>query len=149
MKQIKIINGIYGYHVSENVVEPKTVSDAAFFVSDEEAARLVELKVAKYIDEAEITEVAPVQQPEDTEADSKDTAIEADDASQPEPDTLTYSESMKLDDLKKVAIEAGASKAKVKKMRTKKEVISAIEAAVEKASAKQDKAPDIDAADFV
>lgn len=148
MKQIKIINGIYGYHVSENVVEPKTAGDAAFFVADEEAARLVELKVAKYIEEAHTDEVAPVQ-PEKTESKSEDAAIEAEIPSQPEPDGLSYSENMKLDDLKKIAIEAGASKAKVKKMRTKKEVISAIEAAVEKASAKQEALPEIDAADFV
>lgn len=146
MKLVHIINGIYGYHISEAVVEPKTVKDAPFFVSDEEGERLIGLGVAELVTEAETAEVAPVQPTAET---SEETACK-EDAPQTKPETLGYSRNMKLDDLKKVAIDAGASKTKVKKMRSKDEVISAIEAAVEKANAKnEDSVPQIGAADFV
>lgn len=143
--KVKIINGIYGMRTSANTVEPKTVNDAPFLVSDEEGARLIGLGVAKQVEEAETSQVAPVQL-----AESKSDVITTDKALQPESEMPKYSENMKLDDLKKVAIEAGASKAKVKKMRTKKEVIDAIESAAKKAQDKatSEAAPQISAADF-
>ncbi len=143
MTLIKIINGIYGYHINEAVVEPKTARDPAFYVDDKEAERLVELKVARIIEPD--PEVAPVQPEDVTEDDETESGADAFE----ESDKADYNENMKLDDLKKVAIDAGASKNKVKKMRTKKEVIVAIEAAREKSEGKQENAPVFEAADFV
>lgn len=143
MTLIKIINGIYGYHINEAVVEPKTASDPAFYVDDKEAERLVELNVARIIEPD--PEVAPVQPDDVAENDEAESGTEAFE----ESDKADFNESMKLDDLKKIAIDAGASKNKVKKMRTKKEVIAAIEAAQEKAAGKQEALPQVDAADFV
>ncbi len=147
MAKIKVINGIYGLRVSEALVEPKTVNDADFEVDNKEAERLVGLGIAEYVNEADhkevdpdTEEVAPVQQ-ECSEGNATDAEIA------PHTEAL-YSENMKLDELKKIAIDSGASKAKVKKMRTKKEVMSAIDAAVEKANAKQESLPEIGAADF-
>lgn len=52
MKTIKIISGIYGYRpAGSKVIEPKRAGDPAFQVEDAEAARLVSLKVAAYVDE--------------------------------------------------------------------------------------------------
>ena len=47
MKLIKIINGTYGFRPQPNVVELKDAGDAPFEVDDKEAARLVDLGVAK------------------------------------------------------------------------------------------------------
>ena len=53
MKTIKIISGIYGYRpAGSKVIEPKRAGDPAFQVEDAEAARLVSLKVAAYVDVA-------------------------------------------------------------------------------------------------
>ena len=155
MKLIKVINGIYGYRPNGgNAVEPKTCTDPAFFVSDEEAERLVDMKVARYAHPSEETAVAPVQHPESDLLTSDpyegDVSEEDTDGEEMAGDTVTdYNESMKLDDLKKIAIDAGASKNKIRKMRTKKEVIVAIEAAREKSAGKQENAPVFEAADFV
>lgn len=143
MTLIKIINGIYGYHINEAVVEPKTARDPAFLVDDKEAERLVELKVARIV--GPDLKVAPVQPEDVTEDDETESGTDAFEKS----DKADYNENMKLDDLKKVAIDAGASKNKVKKMRTKKEVIAAIEATQEKAAGNQEALPQVDAADFV
>ena len=54
MKLIKIINGTYGYRPEKSkCVEPKQAGDPPFEVSDEEARRLVALKVAAYVAEIE------------------------------------------------------------------------------------------------
>ena len=52
MKQIKIINGTYGFRPQPHVVERKNADDAPFFVEDAEADRLVALKVAVIVDGA-------------------------------------------------------------------------------------------------
>lgn len=46
MKLIKIINGTYGFRPQPYVVELKDAGDPPFEVSDEEAARLIDLGVA-------------------------------------------------------------------------------------------------------
>lgn len=148
--RIKIINGIYGLRVREGLVEPKTVNDAPFLVSDEEGARLIGLGVARQAEEAaENKEVAPVQ-PTATET-VKDvvTITSSRDVQQLKSDVvIKYSENMKLDELKKIAVEVGASKAKVKNMRTKKEVIEVIEKKL-RSKTSEDIEPQISAADFV
>lgn len=51
MKRIKIIHGTYGHRVGGNgVLRPKTVNDAPFEVTDDEAKRLVEMQVAVLAD---------------------------------------------------------------------------------------------------
>lgn len=142
MKKIRIINGVYCCRISEGVTERKTPDDPAFEVVDEEAERLVGLKVAEYEDQVEDldTDTAPKSSP--------DKAADTNNSLRPETDS-SYDDSMKFDELKKIAREYGISKARLHKMRSKREVISAIDAAVEKASSKNEEAPKIGAANFV
>ena len=142
MKRIRIINGVYCCRISEGVTERKTPDDPAFEVVDEEAERLVGLKVAEYEDQVEDldTDTAPKSSP--------DKASDTNNSLRPETDS-SYDDSMKFDELKKIAREYGISKARLHKMRSKREVISAIDAAVEKASSKNEEAPKIGAANFV
>ena len=142
MKKIRIINGVYCCRISEGVTERKTPDDPAFEVADEEAERLVGLKVAEYEDQVEDldTDTAPKSSP--------DKAADTNNSLRPETDS-SYDDSMKFDELKKIAREYGISKARLHKMRSKREVISAIDAAVEKASSKNEEAPKIGAANFV
>ena len=142
MKKIRIINGVYCCRISEGVTERKTPDDPAFEVADEEAERLVGLKVAEYEDQVEDldTDTAPKSSP--------DKAADTNNSMRPETDS-SYDDSMKFDELKKIAREYGISKARLHKMRSKREVISAIDAAVEKASSKNEEAPKIGAANFV
>ncbi len=145
MKKIRIINGVYCCRISEGVTERKTPDDPAFEVADEEAERLVGLKVAEYEDQVEDldTDTAPKSSP--------DKAADTNNSMRPETDSSysSYDDSMKFDELKKIAREYGISKARLHKMRSKREVISAIDAAVEKASSKNEEAPKIGAANFV
>ena len=142
MKKIRIINGVYCCRISEGVTERKTPDDPAFEVADEEAVRLVGLKVAEYEDQVEDfgLDTAPKSSP--------DKAADTNNSLRPETDS-SYDDSMKFDELKKIAREYGISKARLHKMRSKREVISAIDAAVEKASSKNEEAPKIGAANFV
>ena len=142
MKRIRIINGVYCCRISEGVTERKTPDDPAFEVADEEAERLVGLKVAEYEDQVEDldTDTVPKSSP--------DKAADTNNSMRPETDS-SYDDSMKFDELKKIAREYGISKARLHKMRSKREVISAIDAAVEKASSKNEEAPKIGAANFV
>lgn len=54
---VKIIRGTYGYVDSNGIPQPKTSKDAPISLSKEEEARLVELGVAEYVDEAVTTEI--------------------------------------------------------------------------------------------
>lgn len=105
MKKIKIINGTYGFRPEPHVIEPKTADDAPFLVEDAEADRLVSLGVAAIVDE-----VAAVDPP----------------AGDP-GSALVYNEEMKLDELKGVAREVGATEDELKPLRSKKEVIALID----------------------
>ena len=142
MKKIRIINGVYCCRISEGVTERKTPDDPAFEVADEEAERLVGLKFAEYEDQVKDlgTDTAPKSSP--------DKAADTNNSMRPETDS-SYDDSMKFDELKKIAREYGISKARLHKMRSKREVISAIDAAVDKASSKNEEAPKIGAANFV
>ncbi len=52
MRTIRIISGVYGHRpAGSKFVEPKRAGDLPFLVEDEQAARLVALKVAVYADE--------------------------------------------------------------------------------------------------
>ena len=145
MKKVKLINGVYGRRVSESVVERMTVYDPAFDVSDEEAERLVGLNVARY---AESEDCSEEHSSDSVAIPVTDTTPVPDEPSQPET-ASTYNDSMKFDELKKIAREHGISKAKLHKMRSKREVIAAIDGAVEKASSRKEEAPQIGAANFI
>ena len=137
MKQIKIINGTYGFRPQPHVVEPKTADDEPFFVEDQEAERLVGLKVAVIVDGAAAPAADPVQM--DPESDDQD--------------ALVYNEDMKLDELKDVARSVGATDDELKSLRSKKEVIALIDEIVAEEGAADladpEDAPEVGAADPV
>ena len=139
MKQIKIINGTYGFRTEPHVVEPKTADDAPFLVEDAEAARLVALKVAAIVDGAAAPAADPAQQ----------------DPASNDQDALVYNEDMKLDELKEVARSVGATEDELKGLRSKKDVIALIDEIVaEEGDADltgedSEDAPDVGAADPV
>lgn len=106
MKKIRITNGTYGYRPNGGyVVEPKNAESAPFEVEDAEADRLVARGVAAIIE---------------------DTAAVDPPAGDP-GNALVYNEEMKLDDLKDVAREVGATEDELKPLRSKKEVIALID----------------------
>ncbi len=61
MVNIVIIKGTYGYKPQKGIVEPKCVNDPPFPVTEEEAERLIGLKVAKYADISSKAPVVPVK----------------------------------------------------------------------------------------
>ena len=115
MKQIKIINGTYGFRPQPHVVERKNADDAPFFVEDAEADRLVALKVAVIVDGAAAPAADPVQMDPETD----------------DQEALVYNEDMKLDELKDVARSVGATEDELKSLRSKKDVIALINEIVE------------------
>ena len=139
MKQIKIINGTYGFRPQPNVVERKNADDAPFFVEDAEADRLVALKVAVIVDGAAAPAADPVQMDPETD----------------DQEALVYNEDMKLDELKDVARSVGATEDELKSLRSKKDVIALINEIVEgegEADTEDEDpedAPDVSAADPV
>lgn len=56
MKEIKIINGVYGHRPDGGFVVPVSTSDGTIEVSDEEAARLVKLGVAAMVSSEDIAD---------------------------------------------------------------------------------------------
>lgn len=62
MRTIRIVNGVFGHRPEgSKYIEPKQAGDPPFSVDDKQAARLVALKVAVYVDEEKnlpFTEVA-------------------------------------------------------------------------------------------
>lgn len=74
MRKIKIISGVYGYRpVGSKYVEPKRAGDPPFMIEDEKAARLVDLKVAVYVDDiTPVKEVATgnIDNEDDNEVDN-------------------------------------------------------------------------------
>lgn len=139
MKQIKIINGTYGFRPEPHVVDPKTADDAPFLVEDAEAARLVALKVAAIVDGAAAPAADPAKQ----------------DPASDDQDALVYNEDMKLDELKEVARSVGATEDELKSLRSKKDVIALIdeilgeEGGNEPAEEDPEDAPEVGAADPV
>jgi len=138
MKQIKIINGTYGFRPNPPAVEPKTPDDGPFFVEDAEADRLVALKVAVIVD--------------GTAAPAADPAMQ--DPAPDDQDALVYNEDMKLDELKDVARSVGATEDELKSLRSKKDVIALIDEIVNEEGdadldADPEDAPDVGAADPV
>lgn len=138
MKQIKIINGTYGFRPNPPAVEPKTPDDEPFFVEDAEADRLVALKVAVIVDGTAAPAADPT--PQDPAPDNQD--------------ALVYNEDMKLDELKDVARSVGATEDELKSLRSKKDVIALIDEIVNEEGdadldADPEDAPDVGAADPV
>lgn len=123
MKQIIIINGVYGYRPNGGqLVEPKRAGDPAFEVSDEEAARLVAMKVAKIVEIEAKNSITGEQQPAATHTPAKGEEGGSD-AKLP-----TYDESMKLEQLKEIAKVYGVDDETVAGLRTKKAAVGAIDA---------------------
>lgn len=124
--KIQIISGTYGLRVNGYTVIRKTPDDPPFDVSDDEAARLVKLRVARIVGNPPVE--TPVEEP--VQPDPVEEPVQPD----PEKDedgeiTETppaYSESMKLAELKEVAAAYGVDASKAK---SKAEVIALIEAA--------------------
>jgi len=139
MKQIKIINGTYGFRPNPPAVEPKTPDDGPFFVEDAEADRLVTLKVAVIVDGTAAPAADPAPQ----------------DPAPADQDTLVYNEDMKLDELKDVARSVGATEDELKSLRSKKDVIALIneivagEGEADTEDEDPEDAPDVSAADPV
>lgn len=138
MKQIKIINGTYGFRPNPPAVEPKTPDDGPFFVEDAEADRLVAMKVAVIADGTAAPAADPA--PQDPAPDDQD--------------ALVYNEDMKLDELKDVARSVGATEDELKSLRSKKDVIALIDEIVNEEGdadidADPEDAPDVGAADPV
>lgn len=108
MRTIKIINGVFGYRPEgSRYIEPKQAGDPPFSVDDKQAARLVALKVAVYVDEDNIlpnTGVATANnEQEDIEA--VDNITEEKESLQGEimtPERPVYSTDMKVAELREV-----------------------------------------------
>ena len=56
MKKVKIINGIYGYRPDKGYVMPVSPADGPITLSDEEAARLVNLGVAAVVENGDLAD---------------------------------------------------------------------------------------------
>lgn len=109
MKRIIIINGTYGYRPTGTYVEAKSAGDPPFSAADTEADRLIGMGIARLADTVD----APA-------------AEEGPDGTEPTSDKLPeYSEKMKLTELKEIATAYGVDPSS---MKSKKEVIEAIEA---------------------
>jgi len=111
MKQIIIINGVYGHNPDGVSVEAKKAGDPPFSVSDAEAARLVGMGVAQISEKASVNK--PAVQPETQN-------VEA-------PESQNDYNAMKAADLRQLAISHGMSADDVKALKTKKDVIKALE----------------------
>jgi hypothetical protein len=105
MKRIRIINGTYGHRSTGGVVEPKQAGDQPFEVSDVEASRLVDLKIAVIIDSAANENTVGSGLP-------------------------AYDETMKLEQLKEIARIYGLDDEALTGLKSKKAVVAAIDAKV-------------------
>ncbi len=159
MKQIKIINGTYGFRPSPSVVELKNSRDPAFSVDDAEADRLVAMGVASFAGAdtdpatvAEFTDPDDLEDPNGADGDTEDP--EGGDTEDPgaDPVPLVYNEDMKLDELKDVARNVGATEDELDALRYKKDVIALIDQIIAEAgtgSEDPEGGPEVGAADPV
>lgn len=124
MKQIKIISGTYGFRPEPAVVEAKTPESPAFFVEDQEAARLVGLGVAQYVNELGWKQEAdPAPQTDELQEEQSDDTQEPEKAAgHLDAEDL---EKWNYNDLKKLAAEMGVNP----EGKTKADYIAAIVAA--------------------
>ena len=119
---IKIIKGSYGMKVGKSVVRIDAGAAPIELDKDKED-RLVRIGVAEYVDEkAETPAADPEATPEATNNDGET------DESENVDELPEYSEDMKLDELKKIAEAYGVD---ASGLRSKKDVIAAIEEAKE------------------
>ena len=123
---IKIIKGSYGMRVKKSIVAVPAGSDP-IKLSKEKEERLVRLGVAVYVTEQDDANDLPDVDADDTQGDANVDELPK------------YNEEMKLSELKEIAKKYGID---ASSMRSKKEVIEAIEAA-------RNELPDVDAADLV
>jgi len=112
---IKIISGTYGYRSKNGGIEAKTTKSAPFSLPDKEEKRMVERGVAEYVTDGP---VLPVDE------------TPKDDSTQP-----VHNKGMKLAELQAVAESYGVD---TSKMRTKDEVIAAIDAVIAEKGAGND-----------
>lgn len=119
---IKIVKGVYGKR-DGNVITPVTEADGPFCLDADKEKRLVDLGVAVYVTEQDDV----VEQPGEGSDETQDDEIV--------DEFPEYNEEMKLSELKDVAKVYGID---ASSMRSKKEVIEAIDAA-------RDELPDVDA----
>ena len=119
---IKIIKGSYGMRVKKSIV-PVTADSEPIELSPEKEERLVRLEVAVYVDKNDNASA----QLHDGNDDAQDDEIV--------DEFPEYNEDMKLSELKEIAKVYGID---ASSMRSKKEVIEAIDAA-------RDELPDVDA----
>lgn len=126
MVLVKIINGIYGYRpAGRSVVIPTTPKDPPIGVDEAEAERLVELGVARYVNERPAIAVAadvatPLTAEEtDNSVDNMDADADGESgSSEPEADDASDAEDLskwKYEDLKKLASDLGLDTGKLRK----------------------------------
>ena len=158
MKLIKIINGVYGFRPQPYVVERKNVHDAPFEVSDEEAARLVDLGVAAIafgedseslndamdgvVDQLEDQPVPP-EDPEDDEP--EDLEDDPEEEAEPDPEPVEKLDPEELEKLTNPQLaEIAKSLGVTIKTHVKKSELIAL---ILQAQAEDDELPDLGAAD--
>lgn len=131
---IKIIKGSYGMRV-RGVIVPITEKDGPISLDESKEARLVRLGVAVYTEgeaaSAEDHETdEEIREPEGAEDQEHNEDNETDEADSDSVDEELpeYSEDMRLDELKAIAEKYGVD---ASKLRSKKDVIAAIEASKE------------------
>lgn len=132
---IKIIKGSYGMVVGKSVTRIDAGADP-IELSAEQEARLVRIGVAEYVNDAAAGEIPPedpADQSDSFTGEDEDPADEQDkdqgddeDESSDVGELPAYSESMKLDELRKIAEAYGVDASSIK---SKKAVIAAIEEA--------------------
>ena len=105
MKKVKIISGVYGYHVNGRV-KPVRSGEPPIELDDKEADRLVSIKVAEFVSEE--TDNARQVFNKDKEEDKEEDVIKT------HLDRVQL-ETMKLDDLKKLASDMGVDVKNLKK----------------------------------
>lgn len=144
MRKIKIVNGTYGYRPAPAVVEPKTPEDPAFFVEDQQAARLVALGVAAYVGEAPEMPAAPDEPAPDAPAAPEAPAEESEPETPAAPDyTVVQLDGMDYNALKALAAKRGVKPAGQKKI----DYIAALMAADVEVEDDGDELPELTAAD--
>ncbi len=139
MVLVKIINGIYGHRPKgRSIVIPTGPKDPPIGVDEAEAERLVELGVARYVEERHVLavadEVATHLTADGTEngIDNMDDGADSESGdSEPEADGAAFVENLKAwkyEDLKKLASDLGIDTGKIRKKEALIQAITEAEA---------------------
>lgn len=135
MATVKIISGVYGYvPEGSNYVIPVGSGDPAISVDDEEAKRLVDIGVAAYVDAAAVATALPGDSSDEAISNShEDEGGENGDSTPGEIDGSFDPEAlkaMKMDDLKKLAVDMGLDISGIRKKDDLIQAIAAVEVTV-------------------